>query len=86
MSGRIRVDAGTRPVVVVVWCADCPSWRDTAPNRAEAWDVGADHLALAHDGEAAYVETGQLRERARVLAGERHARREWVAPKTRAPR
>jgi hypothetical protein len=86
VSGLIHVDAGTLPAVVVVWCAGCPSWRETAPHRAEGWDVGADHLALAHDEPAAKAEQGLLRSRAQALSGQRHARREWVAPKTRAPR
>lgn len=67
MTGRIKVESGTRHVLA--WCADCPSWRTLRADRAAALRAGAEHLHLVH-GEA--KQAGNMRLRAERI-DTRHA-------------
>lgn len=47
--GRLYLDA--TPGLVLACCRDCPSFRDMARTRAEAWAKAAAHAHLVHDDE-----------------------------------
>jgi hypothetical protein len=54
MSARIRVEGGTRHVLV--WCRECASWRELRGTREAGHLLAADHSTRVH-GDAAAAAT-----------------------------
>lgn len=54
MSGRVRLEPGTRHVLA--WCSGCPSWRTLRGDLAAAHLAAAAHAELVHEDAAAAKE------------------------------
>lgn len=67
VSARIRVESGTRHVLV--WCRECKSWRELRGNRAAGHLLAAEHSTRVHDDAAAAATHRRHAEESRTLRG-----------------
>lgn len=75
----VRLEASARSIVL--WCSDCPPWRELHGNQADAMLEAADHLAHVH---GLHGQARRLRENARRIQ-RRHAEQGKPVSKRRTP-